>query len=104
GRQLAEHIMHAAERGAELTHRLLAFSRQQSLKPEPVDIDALFVSIEKLLQRTLGEQIEVKTISDRDLWAVFADKGEFETCLINLAINARDAMPRGGTLILESHN
>ncbi len=94
----------AAIRGAELTRRLLAFARQQVLEPEVLALDALVSSMEDLLTRTLGQYIEVSIHSDPQLWSVEADPGQLENCLLNLAINARDAMPDGGQLRIETRN
>lgn len=97
-------ILRAAERGAELTHRLLAFSRRQSLHPEPVDLCEALNGLRTLLQRTLGETIKVAIILPPDLWLAQVDAGQLENAIINLAINARDAMPEGGNLTFECSN
>jgi signal transduction histidine kinase len=94
----------AAERGAKLTHRLLAFSRKQALRPEPVDVDALARRMLGLLWRTLGGAVDVEVGGDADLWLSLVDPGQLENSLLNLAINARDAMPRGGKLTIETSN
>jgi PAS domain S-box-containing protein len=96
--------MAAADRGAELTQRLLAFSRRQRLELRPIDLNALVVGMQDLLQPLLGEDIEIETILRPDLWPVVGDAGQIETCLVNLAINARDAMPAGGLLTIETGN
>jgi len=83
-------------RGSELTQRLLAFSRQQPLRPRPIDVATLVTGMSDLLARTLGETIEIETIAAPDLWPASADPGQVETALLNLAINARDAMIEGG--------
>jgi two-component system NtrC family sensor kinase len=93
-----------AERAAQLTQRLLAFSRRQPLNPRVLDVDKLIVSISDLLARTLGENIELETIGAAGLWKVEADASELESTLLNLAINARDAMPEGGKLTIETSN
>jgi signal transduction histidine kinase len=93
-----------AERAAQLTQRLLAFSRRQPLNPRLIDINKLVVSISDLLTRTLGENIELETISGAGLWKVEADASELESTLLNLALNARDAMPEGGKLTIEISN
>jgi signal transduction histidine kinase/CheY-like chemotaxis protein len=93
-----------AERAAQLTKRLLAFSRQQPLNPRPVDVNRLMVNVSEILTRSLGENIELETISGAGLWSVEADVSELESALLNLALNARDAMPNGGKLTIESSN
>jgi signal transduction histidine kinase len=94
---LAAAIVQAGERGAELTQRLLAFSRRQTLQPMEIDCSALVRDMEKLLRRMLPEAISVKTATEGGLWT-FADPGQLENALLNLAINSRDAMLQGGTL------
>ncbi|MFZ0652205.1 MAG: ATP-binding protein [Pseudolabrys sp.] len=93
-----------AERAAQLTQRLLAFSRRQPLNPRALDINKLIVAISDLLTRTLGENIELETISGAGLWNVEVDASEMESTLLNLALNARDAMPTGGKLTIETSN
>jgi two-component system NtrC family sensor kinase len=93
-----------AERAAQLTQRLLAFSRRQPLNPRVLDVDKLLLSISDLLARTLGENIELETVSGAGLWKVEADASEMESTLLNLALNARDAMPDGGKLTIETSN
>jgi len=93
-----------AERAAQLTQRLLAFSRRQPLNPRFLDINKLIVAISDLLTRTLGENIELETISGAGLWKVEVDASEMESTLLNLALNARDAMPEGGKLTIETSN
>ncbi|HEY5225387.1 MAG TPA: response regulator [Methylovirgula sp.] len=93
-----------AERAAQLTQRLLAFSRRQPLNPRAVDVNKLIVGMADLLVRTLGEQFELETISGAGLWTVEVDVAEMESTLLNLAINARDASPNGGKLTIESSN
>lgn len=94
----------AARRAAALTHRLLAFARRQSLDSRPNDINRLVVSMEDLLRRTLGEQIELQSELAADLWSAFTDANQLENALLNLAINSRDAMPAGGTLTISTAN
>jgi CheY-like chemotaxis protein len=98
----------SAERGAQratmLTQRLLAFSRRQLLDPRPLDLNKLIVAEADFMQRTLGESIEVEAVGGGGLWRVEVDQNEFESALLNLAINARDAMPGGGKLTLETGN
>ncbi len=93
-----------AERAAQLTQRLLAFSRQQPLDPKTVDANKLILSMSDLLTRSLGENIALETISGAGLWKVEADVSELEATLLNLALNARDAMPNGGKLTIETSN
>ncbi|RYX91903.1 MAG: PAS domain S-box protein [Comamonadaceae bacterium] len=92
----------SAQRAASLTHRLLAFSRRQSLDPRPVDLNALVTGMEDLMHRTLGENTALQTLLDPDLPPAFTDANQLESALLNLAINARDAMPEGGKLTIET--
>jgi PAS domain S-box-containing protein len=94
----------SAERAAGLTQRLLAFSRRQSLDVQPVDVNAAVTRMEELLGRTLGENIEVELALDPNAWLATTDANQLESALLNLAINARDAMPDGGTLTVRSAN
>jgi PAS domain S-box-containing protein len=94
----------SAERAAALTHRLLAFSRRQTLDLQSVDIGALVLSTKDLLERTLGEGVALEVAASPDLWTARCDANQLESALLNLAINARDAMPNGGRLRLESAN
>ncbi|MCR5874536.1 PAS domain S-box protein [Phenylobacterium sp. J426] len=94
----------SAERAAALTHRLLAFSRQQTLDPQSVDANALVGSMEDLLRRTLGERIDLAVELDPGLWRTAVDANQLESALLNLAINARDAMADGGKLTIETAN
>jgi PAS domain S-box-containing protein len=94
----------AAERAASLTHRLLAFSRRQTLDPQAVDINVLVASMEDLLERSLGEQVETALALAPDLWPARTDPNQLESAILNLAINARDAMPGGGQLTIETSN
>ena len=93
-----------AERAAQLTQRLLAFSRRQPLNPRVLDVNKLILSISDLLVRTLGENIQLETIGSAGLWKIEADASELEATLLNLALNARDAMPEGGKLTIETSN
>ena len=93
-----------AERAAQLTRRLLAFSRQQPLDPKVVDANKLIVGMSDLLNRSLGENIELETISGAGIWKIECDVSELESALLNLALNARDAMPDGGKLTIETSN
>lgn len=97
-------IIDAVGRGADLTSRLLAYARRQPLAPEPVDMNALISENADLFQRALGESISVVTIRGAGLWRVMADRNQLTTALLNLALNARDAMPQGGKLTIELSN
>jgi nitrogen-specific signal transduction histidine kinase/ActR/RegA family two-component response regulator len=99
-RRFARAAMDAAERGASITGRLLAFSRQSELRAEPQDVAAVLASIREVLAHTLGTPIEVHASTEPDLPPLLADRGQLETALVNLATNARDAMPEGGRIIL----
>jgi PAS domain S-box-containing protein len=100
----ANHAMNGARRAASLTQRLLAFSRRQPLDPKPIDINSLVNGLSELVHRTLGETIAVETVLGADLWLVEADPNELEAAILNLAVNARDAMPDGGRLTIETSN
>jgi PAS domain S-box-containing protein len=93
-----------AQRAATLTQRLLAFSRQQALSPEPLVVNKLVAGMSELLDRTLGEQVKVETVLAAGLWQVKADPAQLENAILNLAVNARDAMPGGGRLTIETLN
>jgi PAS domain S-box-containing protein len=95
-------IQVAAERASVLTHQLLAFARREVIQARPLRINEAIRSIEEILRRTIGEQIELTTNLEPDLASVFADPGHIEQIILNLAINARDAMPLGGTLAIET--
>ena len=95
---------HAARRAAALTHRLLAFSRRQTLSPKPTVINRLLGDFVELVRRTVGPAIEVETIAAVGLWPTLVDSNQLENALLNLCINARDAMPDGGKLTLETGN
>jgi two-component system, cell cycle sensor histidine kinase and response regulator CckA len=97
-------VQQAAERAAGLTHQLLAFARQEVIQPHVLNINDVVQSVEQLLIRTLGEHIELITDLAEDLSPVLADPGQIEQVLVNLAINARDAMPRGGKLTIQTVN
>ena len=99
-----EHIRRAARRTAAITQQLLAFSRRQVLQPQALDLNAVVTALEPILQRALGEISQVKVRLAEDLHAVRADPGQLDQILLNLALNARDAMPDGGTLNIETVN
>ena len=101
---VAKLIDEAAERGANLTRHLLAFARKQPLQPLEVDVNALVLEAAKLLHPTLGEHIEITPLLAEDAWTALADPNQLATAVLNLAINARDAMPNGGKLALETNN
>jgi len=92
----------AAERAAGLTHQLLAFARRDVMQPRPLDLNEIIAGVEQLLIRTLGEHVILKTDLAPRLCAVLADPGQIEQVLVNLAVNARDAMPSGGTLVVQT--
>lgn len=99
-----ESALKGAERAAALTHRLLAFSRRQPLAPKPLDVDKLVAGMSDMLNRTLGEMVSVEIVTSPGLWRVEADPNQLENAILNLAVNARDAMPGGGTLSIETAN
>ena len=101
-RELIKEAQGATELGAQLSNRLLAFGRRQPLNPKPTDLNALIGGMSDLLRRTLGEQIQIETRLTADLPATVVDPGQVENALLNLTINARDAMPGGGRLIIET--
>jgi two-component system, NtrC family, sensor kinase len=103
-RRRADTAMHGAQRAATLTKRLLAFSRQQPLTPTPIDVNRLMSGLSDFLQRALGEEIELEVVGGGGLWPVEVDAAELESVLVNLAVNARDAMPKGGKLTVEASN
>ncbi|MCH7766753.1 MAG: PAS domain S-box protein [Acidobacteria bacterium] len=103
-RSNAEEIQKAADRATSLTQQLLAFSRKQVMQPKIFDLNAVVSDTEKMLRRLIGEDIELATILGAELGRVKADPGQIEQVILNLAVNARDAMPQGGKLVLETAN
>ena len=103
-REYLDDALWSARRGGELTHRLLAFARKQPLKPTVIDLNEVVSGITELLRRTLGMGIRIEELLAPDLWKAFADRGELERALVNLAVNSRDAMRSAGTLTLETRN
>jgi PAS domain S-box-containing protein len=99
-----DNALNGTERASVLTQRLLAFSRRQSLDPKPLDVGKLINSISQLLARTLGETIVIETVVSAGLWRIEVDTNQLENTILNLAVNARDAMPQGGKLTLEASN
>ncbi|HRH46712.1 MAG TPA: ATP-binding protein, partial [Pyrinomonadaceae bacterium] len=99
-----EEINKAGERAASLTRQLLIFSRKQILQPKILDLNLIISEIEKMLRRLIGENIEFRTILDSQVGSVKADPGQIEQTILNLVVNARDAMPEGGKLLIETKN
>lgn len=102
--ELARMSLEAAERGAQLTSQLLAFSRKQPLEPKVIDVAQLIQGMDGLLRRTLQESIDIEIVSAGGLWSIEADAAQLESAILNLAVNARDAMPIGGCLTIEVAN
>jgi two-component system, cell cycle sensor histidine kinase and response regulator CckA len=100
----AEQIQMAGQRAASLTRQLLAFSRKQMLAPSVISIQTVVADMEKILRRLIGEDVQLETSSVADLWLVKADRSQIEQVIMNLAVNARDAMPQGGRLTIETSN
>jgi signal transduction histidine kinase len=103
-REDVEQISLAGERASHLTHQLLSFARREVVQPEVVDVNDVVSHVEQLLRRTLGEQVELQSSLAADLRPVLIDPGQLEQILVNLAVNARDAMPEGGTLRIDTAN
>jgi len=99
-----EQVLRAADRAAGLTHQLLSFARREVVQPRVLNLNETVASVEQLLRRTLGEHVELMTVLPGDLCLVLADPGQIEQVLVNLAVNARDAMPGGGKLTIETAN
>jgi PAS domain S-box-containing protein len=103
-RALAEEARAVAQGGAELTQRMLAFARRQRLEPRAVQLNELIAGLVDLLRRSLGELVEIRTELQEELWPAQADPGQLENAILNLAINARDAMPGGGVITIKTAN
>ena len=101
-RELLKEAQEATELGAQISNRLLAFGRRQSLNQKAIDLNSLALNLTDLLRRTLGEAIELETILDPEMPPIVSDAGQVENALLNLTINARDAMPEGGRLVIET--
>jgi PAS domain S-box-containing protein len=103
-RDLVKEAQEAADLGAQLTDRLLTFARRRHLEAEILHLNEVVLKTTSLLRRTLGEQINLSTVLEPDLWPTKSDPGQVESAIVNLALNARDAMPKGGKLIIETGN
>ena len=103
GKEPLEHILKAADRSTTISEQLLAFSRQQTLRPEVISVDSVTGDMMKSLAQTLGEDIRLSVILCADLWNIRVDAGQFQQAILNLVLNARDAMPRGGQLAIRLH-
>jgi signal transduction histidine kinase len=103
-RRYLEGATQAAQRGAKITSQLLAFSRTQRLQTEPIDLNAIVTAMGDLLFRTIGATVRIETILERSLWPATADRSQIESVILNLAVNARDAMPDGGRLTIVTAN
>jgi signal transduction histidine kinase len=102
--RFVEAATQATTRAASLTQRLLAFARQQLLEPRAVDVNSLITGMSNLMRSTLGEQIQIETVVAAGVWTTKADPHQLESAVLNIAINARDAMPQGGKLTVETGN
>ena len=103
-REEVEEILKAGERATSLTRQLLAFGRRQVLQPQVLDLNSLVINMDKMLRRLIGEDIQLVTVLDQELWSVRVDPGMVEQVIMNLAVNSRDAMPNGGKLTIETAN
>jgi two-component system, cell cycle sensor histidine kinase and response regulator CckA len=103
-REYVQEILKASDRAASLTRQLLAFSRRQIMAPQVLDLNSIVANMEKMLKRLIGEHIELATLQHPDLGRVKADSGQIEQVILNLAVNARDAMPEGGKITIETAN
>lgn len=101
---MVKQIDESAERGAQLVQRMLAFARKQPLEPRILDVNAAVQHSVAILERTIGEHIALQAVLGKDLWPALADQAQLEDAIINLAVNARDAMPKGGQLMIETSN
>jgi two-component system cell cycle sensor histidine kinase/response regulator CckA len=101
---LLEEVVNAAHRASTLTRQLLAFSRKQITEPRVIDLNDLVANLQKMLTRLIGEDVDLRIVPGKELGSVKLDPGQFEQVIVNLAVNARDAMPDGGTLVLETAN
>ncbi|EKG33072.1 sensor y box histidine kinase/response regulator [Pseudomonas avellanae BPIC 631] len=96
--------LEGSKRAASLTHRLLAFSRRQTLAPKATDVDVLIAGMDELIRRTVGPAIDMQVVASRGLWSTLVDPHQLENSLLNLCLNARDAMPDGGRLLIQTAN
>ena len=103
-RELLKEAQNAAELGSRLTDHLLTFARRRHLDPQIIQLNDLVVGITDMLRRTLGEHITLSTSLARDVWPTRADPDQFQSAIVNMAVNSRDAMPRGGKLVVETRN
>ena len=103
-RRYLEGATHAAQRGAKITSQLLAFSRTQRLQTEPIDLNSIVTRMGDLLFRTIGATVQIETVLEKNLWQATADPSQMESVILNLALNARDAMPNGGRLTISTAN
>jgi signal transduction histidine kinase len=97
-------IRKAADRASSLTKQLLAFSRRQIIQPQILDLSSVVGGVEGMLRRLIGEDVELQVVPYPELWSVNVDAGQMEQVLMNLAVNARDAMPKGGRITIETAN